>query len=82
MSEAVTETKLRAFLERRFPAMKGVADDASLLDLGIIDSLGILDVAQFLASDLAMEIEDDDLVPENFDSVGALIRFVQSRKSA
>ena len=82
MSEAVTETKLRAFLERRFPAMKGVADDASLLDLGIIDSLGILDVAQYLSSELAMEIEDDDLVPENFDSVGALIRFVQSRKSA
>ncbi len=82
MSEAVTETKLRAFLERRFPAMKGVADDASLLDLGIVDSLGILDVAQYLSSELAMEIEDDDLVPENFDSVGALIRFVQSRKSA
>ena len=80
MSESVSETKLRAYLQRRFPAMKGLADDASLLDLGVIDSLGILDVAQFLSSDLEIEIEDDDLVPENFDSIAALIRFVQSRK--
>ena len=82
MSEEVTESKLRSYLERRFPAMKGVADDASLLDLGIIDSLGILDVAQFLSSELAVEVEDDDLVPEHFESLSALVRFVRSRKGA
>jgi len=80
MSEEVTESKLRAYLERRFPAIKGVADDASLLDLGVIDSLGILDVAQYLSAELELEVEDDDLVPEHFESVAALVRFVQSRK--
>lgn len=80
MSDAMTESKLRAYLERRFPASKGLADDASLLDRGVIDSLGILDVAQFLSSELAIEVEDDDLVPENFDSLAALIQFVRSRE--
>ncbi|MBX3260556.1 MAG: acyl carrier protein [Labilithrix sp.] len=81
MSDVEAEKKVRAFLLQRFPDAKRAGDDDSLLDMGVIDSLGILDVAEFLSSDLGLKVEDDDLVPEHFESIAALLRFVAARRS-
>jgi acyl carrier protein len=57
-------------------------DDAvSLLDNGIIDSVGVMELVAFLEQDHGLTIDDEDLVPENLDSVDNLVRFV-SRKRA
>lgn len=53
--------------------------DASLLDLGIIDSTGVLELALFLESHFKIEVKDEELLPENFDSVNNLVRFVGKR---
>lgn len=54
-------------------------NDASLLDLGIIDSTGVLELALFLEKRFAVKVQDDELLPENFDSVDNLVRFVGKR---
>jgi acyl carrier protein len=56
-------------------------DGISLLDNGIIDSVGVMELVAFLEQDHGLEINDEDLVPENLDSVDNLVNFV-SRKRA
>jgi len=56
-----------------------VGDDESLLDAGIIDSLAVLELAAFLEERFGIEVGEDDLVPENFDSFRAMSEFVRAR---
>ena len=56
-------------------------DTMSLLDNGIIDSTGVMELVAFLEGDFGLEIADEELVPENLDSVANLVGFV-SRKQA
>lgn len=53
-----------------------VDDSTSLLDSGIIDSTGVMELVAFLEGDLGLTIDDDELVPENLDSVDNLAAFV------
>ncbi|MCK4301296.1 MAG: acyl carrier protein, partial [candidate division Zixibacteria bacterium] len=46
-----------------------LTDSGSLLDLGIIDSTGVLELVGFLEEKFGISIEDDDLVPDNLDSI-------------
>lgn len=56
-----------------------LTDDYALLDKGIIDSLGMLDLVGFLEEDLNIEVLDDDLVPENFANIDAIAQLVKAR---
>jgi acyl carrier protein len=56
-----------------------LGDDDSLLDAQLIDSLGILELVGYLEETFAIQVTDDELTPENFDSIGALARFVSKR---
>ena len=58
-------------------------DDAmSLLDNGIIDSTGVMELVAFLEGDLGLSIEDEELVPENLDSVDNLVGYVTRKQAA
>jgi acyl carrier protein len=61
--------------------MRELGDEDSLLDARVIDSLGILDLVGYLEESFGIEVTDEELTPENFESIGALARFV-SRRSA
>ncbi len=54
--------------------------EMSLLDSGIVDSLGVLDLVTFIEQQFGIVAEDDDLVAENFESIDSLVRFVQERQ--
>jgi acyl carrier protein len=67
---------VRGFIGQRFPAARNLGDDDRLLGSGRLDSLGVLDVVAFLEKEFAITLADDDLVPENFESVRRLAEFV------
>jgi acyl carrier protein len=76
------ELELRQFIVDNF--LFGRADEAlagndSLLERGIIDSTGVLELVGFLEQKYGITIQDEELVPENLDSIDRLVRFV-SRK--
>lgn len=76
------ECQIRAYILDNLLFSANDADlinDASLLDLGIIDSTGVLELALFLETQFNIEVKDDELLPENFDSVNSLVRFVGNR---
>ena len=64
------------FHVRRVPQ---IGDEDSLLDAQLIDSLGILQLVGYLEETFGIEVTDEDLTPENFDSIGALTRYVSTR---
>ncbi len=57
-----------------------LSDDASFLDEGVIDSTGTLELVTFVEETFNITVADDEIVPENFDSVNSLVAYVQ-RKS-
>jgi acyl carrier protein len=73
--------QVRAFLVETFLLGDddGFGDHESLLDNGIVDSTGVMEVVAFLEESFPIVIEDDELVADNLDSVARLAAFV-SRK--
>lgn len=55
-------------------------DNDSFLEKGIIDSTGMLELVAFLEEKFGVRIEDDELVPENLDSVAKLVDFITRKK--
>lgn len=55
-------------------------DDMSLLDEGVIDSVGVMELVAFLEGDLGIKVGDEELVPENLDSLNNLAAFVGRKK--
>ena len=55
-------------------------DDASFLELGIVDSFGFVELLAFVQDEFDITVADEELVPDNFDSVGKLTAFI-CRKS-
>jgi len=58
-----------------------VSHSESLLEQGIIDSVIIMKMVSFLEGKYGIEIDEDDLMPENFDSLTAIDTYVQSKTS-
>jgi len=56
------------------------SDDDSLLDTGIIDSTGVLELIAFLELSYCIVIDDDELVPENLDSVSRVASFIERKR--
>ena len=54
-------------------------DHVSFLEEGIVDSTGVLELVMFVEETFGVSVKDEDIVPENFDSVAQLARYVQLR---
>jgi acyl carrier protein len=55
------------------------ADDASFLDNGLIDSTGVIELVAFLGEKYGINVEDEELVPDNLDSVINLSGFIERK---
>jgi acyl carrier protein len=57
-------------------------DDTSLLEAGLIDSTGILELVEFLEARYNLKLQDAEIIPENLDSLKAIASFVHQRTEA
>ena len=60
----------------------GLSDDESFLDAGIVDSMGVLELVTFVEERFSIEVPDEEIVPDNFDSVDKLAAFINRRQAA
>jgi acyl carrier protein len=76
-----TKDKIKAFIIENFlfGSEDGLKDDTSFLDEGIIDSTGILELVTFLEEEFSITIEDEELVPENLDSINNVTAFLERK---
>ena len=56
-------------------------DEDPLLEEGIIDSLGLLEVVTFIETEFALSVQDADVTLDNFGTVSAIASYVQSLKA-
>lgn len=59
--------------------MDSVSDSESLLENGLMDSTGVLELVAFLESDIGIDIQDDEIVPDNFDSIEKISRYANAK---
>ena len=69
---------IRRFIGEVF-FVEGFSDEASFLGEGIIDSTGMLELVMFVETTYGFEIAEEELVPENFDSLNKVVAFIARR---
>jgi acyl carrier protein len=74
--------KVRQFITTNFYVAdpSALEDSTSFLDRGIIDSTGVLEVVSFIEGEFDVRVEDAEMIPENLDSIGAIVAFVARKK--
>jgi acyl carrier protein len=76
------ERDVRAFITDNFlfrDDRQALADDESLLEAGLIDSMGILELVAFLEGRFGLHVADSEIVPANMDSVRSIAGYVTGK---
>ena len=76
------DNKLRTFILENYlftNDQSKLKNSDSFLDTGIIDSTGILEVITFIQDELNITIEDDEMIPENLDSIDSILTFIKKK---
>ena len=55
---------------------KSLDSDEDLLEQGILDSIGIMKLIVFIEENLGIKVEDDEIIPDNFQSLNSMVTFV------
>ncbi len=76
--------KIRAFIFENFlfdEKDDALQNDTSFLEQGIIDSTGVLELVEWLEEEFDMTVDDEELIPENLDSVNLLSAYIAGKTS-
>jgi acyl carrier protein len=82
MTSTAARDQLRQFILNNYlftDDQAALADDASFLDNGILDSMGILELIDFLDENFNVKVAGDELVPENLDSIYSVLKFLATK---
>jgi acyl carrier protein len=77
-----TTNKVREFIFHKFILINDPAlleNDDSLIEKGIIDSTGMLELVAFIGNEFGITVEDDELIPDNLDSIHKVVSFIQRK---
>jgi len=76
------EKEIRKFIEENFilDGNDNLSAEDSLLEKGIIDSTGVLELVAFIEENYNFKIKDEELIPENLDSIKSITKFIQERQ--
>ncbi|MFA6216051.1 MAG: acyl carrier protein [Candidatus Omnitrophota bacterium] len=81
LSEADIKKSLKNFIKENFLLGNdsNLKDDDSFMGKGIVDSTGILEVVSFVEDAFNIKIDDEELLPENLDSINQLGNFIKKK---
>jgi acyl carrier protein len=75
--------QMREFIVENFlfgESENGLRDSDSLLDKGIIDSTGVLELVSYIEDTYEIDVEDEELTPENLDSIANLTAYIERKQ--
>lgn len=78
-----TREILKGFVTDKFlpsAGMEDFDDDDSFMDKGIIDSTGVLELLEFIEEQFDIGVEDEEIIPDNLDSIKKLTKFIHKKK--
>jgi acyl carrier protein len=80
MSKLEIQESLLGFISRNFMVDKDIiALDKSLVDTGIIDSMGLIEIATFMEHQFGFKVQEEQMNRENFGSVLQMVDFIQKQ---
>lgn len=85
MTETSIKQTLEDFIVKNFlfgDAARKPSEETSLLETGILDSTGILELIEFVENEFDIQVKETETVPQNLDGIGRLVRYIQSKKGA
>ena len=76
--------QIREFIVENFlfGEANGLEEETSFLENGIIDSTGILELVTYLEDTFGIEVEDEELVPENLDSIANVVKYLTTKQAS
>jgi acyl carrier protein len=79
-----TRDRMRQFVVDNFYVAdpSDLADDTSLINSGLVDSTGMLEVIAFLESELGVRVMDQEMIPANLETIGRIVDFVARKRAA
>lgn len=83
MNTTIERDSVRQFIVTNFyvPDEHSLADDTSLLDQGIVDSTGVLELTAFIEEKFSIKVEDAEIVPDNLDTIGSILAFIARKRT-
>lgn len=74
---------IKQYILSHFPTARRreLREEDPLLESGIVDSLGILDVVAFIEAEFNVKVEDDDLISENFQNIARMARYLHRKRN-
>lgn len=82
---AAVEAKVRGYILENLMFSSNPEDlssSASLLELGVIDSTGVLEIILYIEDEFGIQVKASEMLPENFDSVDNMTRFIRRQQVA
>ena len=67
-------------LESTFDDVKNITDDTLIFEKGVLDSMGLLFLIEFLKEEFGVTTNDDELVEKNFESINNIVAFLESKR--
>lgn len=77
------EQQIRNFIVENFlfgESNDGLSDEDSLLEKGVIDSTGVLELITFIEETYGIKVNDEELIPENLDSISNVANFIRRKQ--
>jgi len=76
------KNKIRTFIidNYLFGDDAGLEESTSFLDEGIVDSTGILELIEYISEEFGITVEDEELIPENLDSINNVSAFIGRKR--
>ena len=81
LDKSELKNKIKSFVSDYFIKDSGIelAENTSFLDKGIIDSTGVMELVSFLEETFGITMDDEEIIPDNFDSIEKLVAFVENK---
>jgi acyl carrier protein len=75
------DAHVRQFILKKFPLARKqqIKNSDALLESGMLDSQGVLEVVTFIEQEFPIIVEDEDLVPENFHTIDRIVAFIRCK---
>ena len=78
--ETDIKTKIKNYIiESTFDDVEKIKDDTLIFEEGILDSMGLLFLIEFLQEEFNLTTNDEELVVENFQSINSILSFIESK---
>ena len=75
-----TKNEIKNYIiEASLEDAKKIKDDTLIFDTGLLDSMGLLFLIEFLNENYQVEVDDDELNPKNFESISSIVDFVEGK---